>query len=57
MNWDVELLWKSRENLLVFDNCTAVFEKYPSGISVSQHDIAGAANGLGNRKDFEDLLL
>jgi hypothetical protein len=54
MSWDMELQRKSRKILLVLDNCAAHphldFEKYPTGISVSQHHIPGTANGHGNKK-------
>jgi hypothetical protein len=54
MSWEVELQWKSRKIILVLDNCTAqphlVFEKYPTGIYVSQHHIPGTVNGHGNHK-------
>jgi hypothetical protein len=32
------------------------FEKYPTGISVSQHHITGTANGHGNCKEFEYVI-
>jgi hypothetical protein len=37
MGWNVELQWKSRKILLGLDCYAALFEKYPTGISVSQH--------------------
>jgi hypothetical protein len=60
MCWDVELQWKSRKILLVFDNCCApsfrVFEKYLTGVPVSQHHIPGTANGREDHTKFEDLI-
>jgi hypothetical protein len=54
MSWYVELQRKSREILLVLDNCTAhlirLFEKHPNGISLSQHHISGTANGHANHR-------
>jgi hypothetical protein len=33
------------------------FEKYPTGISISQHHIPVTPNGHGNHKKFEDHIL
>jgi hypothetical protein len=54
----VELQQKLRKILLVcYTPSYRFFEKYPTGISVSEHHIPGTANGHGNHKKFEDLML